>query len=76
MHYHVSEPAGSGSGVANKAGKGWLGYGCELIHNMGLGLDLHEIHMDKPVKIATAFVSELMLEGYTVYRVQSIRGGM
>lgn len=31
--------------------------------------------MDKPVKIATAFVSELMLEGYTVYRVQSIRGG-
>lgn len=32
--------------------------------------------MDKAVKIATAFVSELMLEGYTVYRVQSIRGGM
>lgn len=43
VHYHVSEPAGSGSGVANKAGKGWLGYGCELIHNMGLGLHLHEI---------------------------------
>lgn len=33
--YNVSEPAGSGSGVANNAGTGWpkkLGYGCELIH--------------------------------------------
>lgn len=73
MLYHVSEPDGSGSGVADsmlrhdKAGKGWpkkLGwYGCELIHNMGLG----QVY---------AFVLELTLEGYTVVRVESTRGGM
>lgn len=80
MLYHVSEPDGSGSGVADsmlrhdKAGKGWpkkLGwYGCELIHNMGLG----QVYIY--VTIAPAFVLELTLEGYTVVRVESTRGGM